>query len=362
MDTILSHTSALQYLRTPPVVHELYGGYPDVSTREGKLAVRSAEHPFGAVNLPLHLLVFDKCSVHQLRTCIFHTWTGELPAGAIVETNRNLAVTGPLFTLLSLAPSLSTAHMTMLLYEMAGGFAVYDPPRQIIDTLQRLVDEGRLPAIGGWRPALDTSGRLTTLWRRPPLVERAEISRFIDEMACAPGIKCMRDALRDVHGVASSPFEVDSSMLLGMPTRRGGWGLGPFEHNYPIRLTRKARLIAGQGMCYADLYLEGSEFAPPLVIECQGNRYHTGSARSAADDNRALALASMGIEVIRLRFEQLNSPERLREVAGHIARIRGIELSCKSTGLLKKELELRTQVLVDWWTIGQYRKRAPRRR
>ena len=60
MDTILSHTSALQYLRTPPVVHELYGGYPDVSTREGKLAVRSAEHPFGAVNLPLHLLVFDK--------------------------------------------------------------------------------------------------------------------------------------------------------------------------------------------------------------------------------------------------------------------------------------------------------------
>lgn len=360
MEPILSHTSALQFHRTPPIVHELVENYPSLLTGNDKRRLVRMEHPFGAIEKPLHLLVPEKRLVHASSLCVYHSWTQRLPPGAIEETDYSLSVTSPLFTTICLASVIPTVELTMLIHELVGTFSVYRPPREIREELQRLVDASRLPIVDGWRPSLDTEGKLTDLWQRPPLLTIDELRDLALEMQNCTGVHKLNQALKDVHGIASSPLEVQSSMLLGMSRRKGGWGLGPFEHNKRIVLSRRARTIARQNVCTIDLYIEGNKNHGPIAIECQGGPFHDGNDRAAHDDNRALALQSMGITLIRLRGDQIYDAKRLEYVAAFLAKLLNKPRKTKSASLKRKELELRASVLIDWWTLGSYSvKRAP---
>lgn len=235
---------------------------------------------------------------------------------------------------------------------MAGSFTVYRPDAAVRTYLQNAIDQGIIPIIDGWKPMLDSGNMLTDLWQRPALIDIEEARHVVECIQKVPGAACLRRALRDVWGNARSPFEVQAAMLLGLSRRRGGHGLGPFELNKRIRLSESARAIARQRECWADLYLEGTEGHPPICIECQGAAYHNDSQRCVMDDNRALALQSMGMVVIRLRYEQISDSWRLQHTANYIESLLGMARPEKSKQLEVKERKLRANVLVDWWTLG----------
>lgn len=352
MNIVLSHSSAFRYYRTPPVVLALYGDCYGIDvSRERRRALRGSGS-FGPLDMPIHVLVRSKTHVKATKTCIPHIWSGEIAPGMIRATDLGFAVTSPVFTMLCLAAKSSVAQVTMMLYELMGLFAVYRARHGEREYLQKLVDTGSFPIIDGWKPMLDNNGNITDLWDRPPLITIDEAQRFCNQFRGMRGIGRLRQALDDVWGVARSPFEVQAAMLLGLPRRRGGYGFGSFELNKAIRLSDAARAIARQQTCCIDLYAEGAEGLPPIAIECQGAGYHGGSERNAMDDNRALALQSMGLTVVRLRYEQIADPWRLQQVASFLLGKHGRVWAPKTERLEQKERELRADVLTDWWRLG----------
>ena len=353
---VLSYWSALAYYRTPPIVHELIGSYPDISTLVGKREALRC-NSFGALDLPVHVLVSHKNEAYPAQSIAPHVWSNVIEPGMICLTEWGFEVTSPLMTLLNLASRLSTYQTMMLVHEFVGTFAVYRPSDTVRDTLQRLAASDGIPVVDGWRPSFDAHGRLTDLWQRRPLIELSEFEPFLSRFRKVHGLERLRDAVSNVWGSASSPFEVQAAMLLGLPYRKGGWGLGPFELNKPIRLSPRARDIASKNMCYADLYIEGKKGHPPLVIECQGSSVHTNDT-AASDDNRAMALQSMGYSVLRLRYEQIRDDAHLRNTAACVASLVGRKLPPKSERLERKALELQASVLIDWNSLSC----GPRRR
>lgn len=351
-DLILTHRSALVHHRTPPLVHYMYERYPHVDTLRDKHLVLKASVPFGAIEFPLDALVFDKKCANTTKTCAFHVWSGALQPGMIIDTEWGYSVTSPLFTVLTLASRMSRPELTMLLHECIGTFAVYCPPLALKRELQKLIDARQLPVIERWRPMLGPDGQLASLWHRPPLFCKAEAERFADRHAGERGAARLRDALRDVHGEAASPFEVQAAMLLGMPSRRGGWGLGPFEHNKAIRLSRRAQVMCHQSICYIDLFVGANDAHGDIGIECQGNRYHADEQRAARDDGRTMALQSMGITTVPLRYEQISDMWRLEATAALVAKLMHKKIRAKTPSAISKTLELMRAVQSDWWGLG----------
>lgn len=351
IEPILCHRSALLFHRTPPVVHELVERYPDLLTRTDKASCQNTDNPLSLFGNPLHLLAETKAMTHACVHCSYHYRRHGYPQGAVMMTEHNISVTSPLVTLLDMAVNIPIPHITMLLYEMMGSFTIFRPTPLIREMLQNLLDEGKLPVIQGWKPSL-SDGRLTDIWRRPPLFDRFQVERFLAEVKGAKGSRRLSLALRDAYENAASPLEVQGSMLLGMPRRRGGWSLGPFEHNKRIALTPQARVIAGKELCFGDLYIEANEIHPAILFECQGSAFHDSGAIAASDDSRAIALQSMGIVLIRLRYEQISDSRRLEYIASFVADIMKKPLAPKSAMLRHRETQLRALALVDWWGLG----------
>lgn len=349
---VLTNVSAFRFLCTPPVVRALAAPLPDLSTRAGKYALRSGTVFLGGIEPPVHLLATCRADIHLLKGAIIHLVSRELPFGSIRETDFDIAVTSPAMTLLSLATTLSTAQLALAMYELCGAFAVYRPTPEIRTVLQQLIDCDMLPIIDTWRPSTTASRQLTDLWRRDPLVTLDELAAFADAMTGAHGIKRFRQAMRMVHGIAASPFEAQTALLLALPRRNGGEGIGPIALNQRIVLSNEAQRIAGQTACYGDIVLPANEAHPDIVLECQSEAHHHTEHQARSDDNRQLALQSMGYTVLPLRYEQVVDPTRFESVAVSLAKLLGMPRPPKTRAQERAASELRRDIFIDWWRLG----------
>lgn len=86
---------------------------------------RLCEHPLVKhfLGTPLHVLAQGSCGRKGDRI-VRHVWNGERPFGSVRQTEFGLDVASPLFTLLTLASSVSNERLIMCTYEMCGTFAV----------------------------------------------------------------------------------------------------------------------------------------------------------------------------------------------------------------------------------------------
>ena len=352
MEEILFDISAFRFWRTPPLVLRLMGPFPDVSTPSGKRTLKHLGTLFGGIELPIHVMVDDPRLLRNNVTVKTHLWSGELPRGAIRDTELGVCVASPLFALLSLTPHLSVNQLSMAMYELVGTFAVYRPNQTVHDYLQQLIDRQLLPLDEGWRPCLTPDGKLTGLWQRNPLVTLDELRSFARSIYGMRGAKRIATAVENVFGITSSPFEAQAAMLIGLSRRRGGRGIRPIECARTIRLEGDARRIHPHHDCVADLYIEGDGAHRSIVIECQGQDFHSTGPQARHDDNRALALQSMGYTVIALRSEQISDPVRFESVIRYISRELGRPIKPQTAKLEQAEKNLRRDLFVDWWGLG----------
>ncbi len=301
--------------------------------------------------LPLHRVVGS--DRQRARTVFYktHVLAGELPFGTTQETDHGFDVATPAFTLFTMANCVSRTHLLMAAYELCGSFTVFRPTNEAESKLKQAYQQGFPPLGFGWQRVRDTKGNNTNLWKRDPLLTIEELRRFANQLDGRRGSKNLRWAAEHVTGICASPFEVQASILLGLPRNFGGQGL-PVLNNYRIPLNDRARALYHHSCCYADIYLEASGTQPAVDIECQGKSVHASEAAGISDAERLTALESMGIPVIPLTFKQLSNDHSFKAVKHLIEQKRGIKFRFKTERQQRAEQDLRREVFINWETLG----------
>lgn len=135
-------------------------------------------------------------------------------------------------------------------------------------------------------------------------------------------------------------------MLLGLPTRLGGEGLGGFEHNKRIELSSRARMLAERECCYGDLVWDRV-----LDLECQGVEFHANARSFLSDSERTGALELMGYRVLPVTHDQIAEPARFAALADAVAQILGKRRIKKTSANQAATLKLRNELFGDWLRI-----------
>ena len=344
--------SALRLHRTPPQVTFMLPSLPPLEYRSQRATLPQNATYQEVFRGPLHVLV-DDCSLRNgSRNLITHVWKGDLPSQAFWnDEDLNATFTSPLFTLLTLAPLVSTIHLAMAAFEFCGAFSIFKPSPTVQKELD-LFTHQRLSWPHNWRQVKDHKGRPTSLWQRDPMIEIAELRAFVKRTKGTRGNRKLAQAAQMVTGICASPLEVQASILFGLSRRLGGEGFGPFSNNHRISLSPAAQKLAGQSTCYADLFFAANELHGDIDVELQGHLIHDGGTAGGLDANRTLGLQSMGIDVVLLTSEQLTDTRRFRETAAYLARRLGIARRPKTPAMLAREEALRHDLFIDWETLG----------
>lgn len=336
--------------RIPPQAKQVLPAFPYIETSLDRRRLSLHEPESYWPSLPLHILSADKAGKTRAMGIREHVLTAEIPPGSF-QTDDTLGLTfaSPQLTLLTMAPLVSIYQLAMATYELCGLFAIFDPGPELQEQID-IANAQRLVWPGGWRQVHSKDGVAANLWIRDPLPTIPELERYCAQTKGVRGNVKLVKALRMVNGVCASPLEVQASMLLGLPPRLGGEGLGPFDNNHAIALTPAARTLAGQNTCYADLYFEGTSDRAPIVVECQGRVVHDSPEQGGVDANRTLALQEMGMDVILLTKEQLAEQVRFDTLVGHLRRKLGVRKRAKSKTALREATALREHLFGDWET------------
>ncbi len=377
MDTVICDITALKYWRIPPVV-QLLAAAPMADERLARLLTPYDLEELSASFLvaqdmlkqkhygragesyrtlldgapllslcgdaPFYLLSAHKDEIRESKLAKPRLWSAALPPATIRPATEQVSVTSPEFTLLQLAVHSSYEETLLLATEFCGCFSVFHTPEPMAKIVQRLCDSGRLPDIGGWSPCLDTSGKLTSLWSHAPLTNPDALLRTAEESDSSRGRKKLIKVAKTVVAGAASPFEAQAGILLGLPTRCGGAGLGGLTHNQRVGLTPDAACVAHRETCFCDLYWDEG-----VDLECHSKTWHTQAADQLSDFTRQAALELMGIDVIPMTYEQLNSARQFNAIARIVAGKLGRTCRKKTDTERAAELRLRREVLdFDW--------------
>lgn len=386
METVICDITAFDYWRIPPLVHLLLTGEEDdavlrkIATAERLRALRAEvvselslcrlflgpnTHTRGMGRVAKELLPIipllavghegavdvltarhSKCYESELLRP--RLWSRGHCAGMTLELYEDVQIASPEFMMLQLAGRASLAKTVMMASELCGSFAVYDAPKPISAFLQKLVNDGKtIPVVGGWRPYVDASGKLGTLWSRPPLTSSDELVAFASNADQRRGSSRLAQAASILKEGAASPFEVQTAILLGFSRRLGGYGINDFEANGRVALNMGGKALAKKSHCYCDLFWEEQS----VDVECQSALVHQNAEGFLSDSERMSALRGMGIDVLPLTFDQLSDDNRFDCFVKVLAGMLGRGLRPRTELMKKASLSLRREVLVDWETI-----------
>ncbi len=142
---------------------------------------------------------------------------------------------------------------------------------------------------------------------------------------------------------ATSPPEVQTAMLLGLPQRLGGEGLGGFTHNERIVLGQTARTLSAKDCRYCDPYWDDG-----LDLECQSTAFHDNDASFLSDADRSAALEAMGIRVLPMTSSRLGSVRSVEALAATARTMRGLPRHAKTQRQHQTSVELLRETQVDW--------------
>lgn len=353
MTKVLCDISALRYYRTPPRYFYALPPIPDFDTPYGRGRLRQSPVATRIIDIPIHALSFghDRLTSTLVKQ---HLWSKDLPAGAIVDTPFDVAVTSPLLTLLMLSTHLDPIDTALLIYEFTGLFSLYSPSKEMDDAICQSVKQGKFERLDSWRRITSAQGKPTDLWVRKPLLEIDDIHHILDAGKGMRGRNRLAKAMRYVTGKVASPFEAKTSILIGSPRRVGGLGFAGFKNNLEIKLDDNAQRICGLKNAYGDIVWEATSDHPMVIVECQGEMAHNSRDRAQADDDRALALESMGIEVIRISYKQISDRTRFNLLARRLSDTLSIKLPNPTPRLAQREIEMR-DALFGAWPYYEYR-------
>lgn len=150
----------------------------------------------------------------------------------------------------------------------------------------------------------------------PQKTSTDQLERFFMHLQGAHGIKRARRALAYTRDRARSPKEIALGMALMLPASYGGLSIRKLVFDRRIALTDAARLCSSRQHLVCDIYLAHGN----IDVEYNG-RSHSEAMRRAADEERADALARMGLRLVNISAGSLYSCDafrrRLRVILTH---------------------------------------------
>lgn len=142
-----------------------------------------------------------------------------------------------------------------------------------------------------------------TQFNTVPLTSKREIASFIRSNPHVPGAARLRKILPYLTDKSASPRETKCAILFGLPVCRGGYGLGIPTLNHKVTCSPAARAIAETRTLRCDLFWEEAN----LDLEYQSREFHSGERHRIRDSRRSNALRSMGITMVSITDDELDS-------------------------------------------------------
>jgi len=226
-----------------------------------------------------------------------------------------MIVSSPEFCFLQMAERLILVRLIELGYELCGTYSI------------PLADETEIPEIG--------------FYKRQPLTSVNKLSAFLKIMPGVKGHKKAKHALRYMLDGSASPMETKLAMFLTLPYKLGGFGFNLPELNKRIVLTKAARKYFNKNYYVCDIFWEDKKIA----VEYDSDQQHTGSDRIARDSKRRNSLNSLGIRVVSVTKQQINSSVELEQAARTIAKHMNRRLFLTKSKFYTMHEKLREQLL-----------------
>lgn len=360
MEDIISGISAFNFYRNPPSSLATLSEPECFINPVMKRRISQDETIKALFGLPLHCLVFDQNKRANSINIKHHLWTGSLPSGALRTIDNLGTITSPEMTLFMIARDYSLGAAAMAMYEMCGGYAVYDIPQLVWDLRGEeknefvfLDDHTAGPRYSmvdyseGWEQVFDFKNKSTGLWMRPPLTSIEDLKAFAADARGCRGVAQFERALSLVKGCVLSPFEARAAIMLGTSRRLGGFGFD-VEVDAEIPYDRRAQRISGRGNARADILITSPDGNKQVDVECQGAVVHTGDKAGVDDARRTAAVESMGISVVPITFNQLASEARFSSIVELIYQKLGMKMKPKTETMMKAEQTLRYEIFTEW--------------
>jgi very-short-patch-repair endonuclease len=291
-------------------------------------------HP--TLSLPVHILVANANARNASQSLRSHVWSQPLPHGSLIDASargtasnastastasnagnadnastagnahNSLTVSSPEFCFLQMASVLSLEELIKLGYELCG-------------------------------PYSETTDGLPCVQCEKPLTSVARIKAYLAKSQSSHGSRKALRALGYILDGSASPMETNLAMLLCLPNRFGGYGLSRPLLNHRIDITQRVKKTASGRYYRCDLYWPEQK----LAIEYDSDAFHTGPQRIADDSKRRNDLSALGITVVTVTKQHINSIKLFAQLAQLIARQTTKRLRLKNPVFMEKHLALR---------------------
>lgn len=238
MSILLSHTTALEVLRSPSLRNQLarqercVATAPAVRPTTDELSALAEQLP--NLSFPLHSLVSPAVNRRPGEHSKLHSSELILPADSAIELAPGLLCASPEHLVVQMAPLLTHLELIFLLGELLGIYAIAPD-----------LEDGMFKR----REALTT----------PELVRR-----HLALLGAAPGTAKVERALAVACVNSGSPYETRLSMRVGLKPALGGCHLHVLSMNEPLEVNRIVSQL-GTGIRKPDVFLgathEGAPFA-----------------------------------------------------------------------------------------------------
>lgn len=347
---IICGMSAWEYFCTPPIVRETelpieiatrrppFGaGIPKslFSIRENaseasRLVQGRLLHDLKGISLPINVCSTDQSPSYRAnRLVVYRRMPRYMPTHHLIKLNDYLYITSPELTLVHLAKDLSWQQLSLLMLEACGLFAVFRGTLRSKAVLNEVAsyyksqdyalvrapivseycdERGRRlhkaqysSPIETWSPCFDRFGKMTELWKRPPLCTVESLERLVGSAEGSNGASTARKALRQVANGSGSPFEARLFLMLCSEALCGGEHWERPSLNRRVVFTPEAQNVSGQTHCACDFLWEDKN----VVIEAKGKAYHADKDGFEIENGRRAALESMGYTTFDVIYSQV---------------------------------------------------------
>lgn len=311
MMIVLSHTSALEYWRSPGCKLQLASPQP-IAFRAPNIREVDTLRTLGSLSEqdPVHVLVTNNTKQRTADIIMHRAWRNPLPPNAIARLQGGILACSPELTFVQMAALLSPIELIKLGFELTGSY-----------TLAHSNPHG--------------------FFERKALTNVSRLQQFSESAVRMPGVKQAKMMLPCILPESASPRETALAMLLSLPCSLGGYGIEKPILNHRITLTKSMRPWTNNGYFVCDLFWPEAN----LAVEYESDAWHTGTTRIAKDSKRRDILAGMGISVVTVTRLQINNVGEMDSVAHTIARLLGKRVRPYAADYATKKLRLRAMVL-----------------
>lgn len=234
-----------------------------------------------------------------------HIYLSPLPKNSFIKVKEGVLISSPELLFVELASHMDRDEIDLALlgYELCGTYVLDED------------DES-------WAGVSSTGTSLTS---------KEKIARMIEGVVGRRGSARARNALDLFEDRSNSPMETVLALLVGLPRRLGGLGLGPISMNKKVKTSTGDRWV--------DIFFEGRN----VGLEYKGRESHS-IEKVGRDDRRQNKLTGSGVKILNVWYEDLVSDHLFDQLVQDIFDALGIRQRMRSKGFAQRQKLLRMRL------------------